>query len=144
MVGASSDNRTKMTAQTSLFSSAETPQRRRLIRDGLREGRPDPVNHFALQSGEMYRISYAVGGPHQRRVTRSVAIYGGQIERRVWSGELALCLDFALPQGRTLSLLADQLVDARPAELNDRGQWVLQQPEGRRRRAARRHQAGPA
>jgi hypothetical protein len=90
----------------------------------------------------MYRISYSVGGPNQRRVTRSVAIYGGQSERRVWSGDLMACLDFVLPQGRTLSLLTNQLVDARPAELNDRGQWVLQQPEGHRRRAPRRHRSG--
>jgi hypothetical protein len=86
----------------------------------------------------MYRISYAVGGLNQRRVTRSVAVYGGQAERRVWGGALAPCLDFALPQGRTLSLLTSQLVDARPAEKNENGQWVLQQTHGRRRRAARR------
>ena len=90
----------------------------------------------------MYRISYSVGGSNQRRVTRSVAIYGGQSERRVWSGEIMPCLDFALPQGRTLSLLTNQLVDARPAELNERGQWVLQQPEGHHRRAPRRHRGG--
>jgi len=86
----------------------------------------------------MYRISYAVGGPNQRRVTRSVAVFGGHAERRVWGGTLAPCLDFALPQGRTLSLLVSQLVDARPAEMNEHGQWVLQQTQGRRRRAARR------
>jgi hypothetical protein len=131
-----------MTVQPSLFSSSDTPHRRRLVRDGFRESEPDPVDHFGLQSGEMYRISYAVGGPNQRRVTRSVAIYGGQTERRVWSGDVMPCLDFALPQGRTLSLLTNQLVDARPAELNERGQWVLQQPEGRRRRAPRRQYGG--
>jgi hypothetical protein len=131
-----------MTVQPSLFSSSDAPHRRRLVRDGVRGSEPDPVDHFALQSGEMYRISYAVGGPTQRRVTRSVAIYGGQTERRVWSGDVMPCLDFALPQGRTLSLLTNQLVDARPAELNERGQWVLQQPEGRRRRAPRRHYGG--
>jgi len=143
LVGGSSDNRTKMTAQPSLFSSStDPPRRRRLVRDGYRESEPNPADHFALRSGEMYRISYSVGGPSQRRVTRSVAVYGGQAERRVWSGDVVPCLDFALPQGRTLSLLTNQLVDARPAELNERGQWVLQQPEGHRRRAPRRHRAG--
>ena len=139
MVGGSRDNRTKMTVQSSLFSNPEMPHRRRLVRDGPRDSEPNPVDHFALRSGEMYRISYSVGGSSQRRVTRSVAIYGGQTERRVWSGDVMPCLDFALPQGRTLSLLANQLVDARLAELNERGQWVLQQPEGHRRRAPRRH-----
>jgi hypothetical protein len=71
-----------------------------------------------------------------------VAIYGGQTERRVWSGDVMSCLDFALPQGRTLSLLTSQLVDARPAELNERGQWVLQQPDGHHRRAPRRRRSG--
>jgi hypothetical protein len=142
MVGASPDNRIKMTAQPSLFSSSDTTPRRRLIRDGIPESGPNPVDHFGLQSGEMYRISYSVGGASQRRVTRSVAIYGGQTERRVWSGEVMPCLDFALPQGRTLSLLTNQLVDARPAELNERGQWVLQQPDGHHRRAPRRQQVG--
>ena len=144
MVGGSSDNRTKMSVQPSLFSSADSQPRRRLVRDGIRESEPNPADQFALRSGEMYRISYSVGGPSQRRVTRSVAIYGGQSERRVWSGDLMPCLDFALPQGRTLSLLTNQLVDARPAELNERGQWVLQQPEGHRRRAPRRHRGGVA
>jgi len=142
MVGASPDNRTKMTVQPSLFNNSEAQHRRRLVRDAVRDSEPNPVDHFALRAGEMYRISYAVGGPHQRRVTRSVAIYGGQTERRVWSGDVVPCLDFALPQGRTLSLLTSQLVDARPAELNDRGQWVLQQPDGHHRRAPRRHYSG--
>ena len=142
MVGAARDNRTKMTAQPSLLRSSDPAPRRRLIRDGIRDAEPDPVDHFALRSGEMYRISYSVGGPSQRRVTRSVAIYGGRTERRVWSGDVMPCLDFALPQGRTLSLLTNQLVDARPAELNERGQWVLQQTEGRRRRAPRRRHSG--
>jgi hypothetical protein len=142
MVGGSPDNRTKMTVQPSLFTSSDTTPRRRLVRDGFRETETNPVDHFALRSGEMYRISYSVGGSSQRRVTRSVAIFGGQTERRVWSGDVMPCLDFALPQGRTLSLLTNQLVDARPAELNERGQWVLQQPDGHHRRALRRHHSG--
>ena len=142
MVGASPDNRIKMTVHPSLFSSSDTTPRRRLVRDGFRENETNPVDHFALRSGEMYRISYSVGGSSQRRVTRSVAIYGGQTERRVWSGDVMSCLDFALPQGRTLSLLTSQLVDARPAELNERGQWVLQQPDGHHRRPPRRRRSG--
>jgi len=139
LVGRSPDNRIKMIVQASLFNSSDAPHRRRLVRDVVRDSAPNPVDHFALRTGEMYRISYSVGGPSQRRVTRSVAIYSGQTERRVWSGDVLPCLDFALPQGRTLSLLTNQLVDARLAELNQRGQWVLQQPEGRRRRAPWRH-----
>ena len=142
MVGASPDNRIKMTVHPSLFSSSDTTPRRRLVRDGFRETGTNPADHFVLRSGEMYRISYSVGGSSQRRVTRSVAIYGGQTERRVWSGDVMSCLDFALPQGRTLSLLTSQLVDARPAELNERGQWVLQQPDGHHRRAPRRRRSG--
>jgi hypothetical protein len=133
-----------MSVQASLFSSSEMPRRPRLVRDGARESQPNPVEQFGLSPGSMYRISYSVGGPHQRRVTRSVAVYSGQADRRLWDGEQMLCLEFALPQGRTLSLLASQLVDARPAELNERGQWVLQQSAGHRRRAARRPQGNPA
>jgi hypothetical protein len=119
------------------------PKRQRLVRDTLREIPPNPVDQFSLQPGAMYRISYSVGGPPQRRVTRSVAVYGGQAERRVWDGELMPCLDFALPQGRTLSLLASQLIDARPAVLNERGQWVLSRSGAHRRRAARRQPFNP-
>jgi hypothetical protein len=132
-----------MSVQASPFGGSEMPRRQRLVRDSLRESEPDPVHHFALQPGAMYRISYSVGGPHQRRVTRSIAVYGGEADHRVWDGELMPCLDFALPQGRSLSLLASQLVDARPAEMNERGQWVLQRPEGRRRRAPRRQHGSP-
>jgi hypothetical protein len=132
-------NRFKMTVSTSLFNGAELPRRQPLIRDSARESQPSAADHFGLQAGSIYRISYAVGGPQQRRVTRSVAVYCGQSERRVWNGEVVPCLDFALPQGRPLSLLTAQLVDARPAEQNERGQWVLRQSAGRRRRAARRH-----
>lgn len=127
-----------MSTHPSLFRDAEIPRRPRLVRDGHRELENNSADHFALQAGEMYRISYSIGGAQQRRVTRSVVIYGGQSERRLWGGETMACLDFALPHGRSVSLLSSQLVDARPAEMNERGQWVLQQPEGRRRRAARR------
>lgn len=120
------------------------PKRPRLVRDGVPGATPNPVEQFALEPGAMYRISYSVGGPQQRRVTRSVAVYKGPVERRVWNGELMPCLEFALPQGRTLSLLASQLVDARAAVLNERGQWVLSRSAGHRRRAGRRHPADPA
>ncbi len=133
-----------MSVPGSLLSSSGVPKRQRLVRDGFRELAPNPVDQFALQPGVVYRISYSVGGPHQRRVTRSVAVYGGQVERRVWDGELMPCLDFALPQGRTLSLLASQLVDARPAVLNDRGQWVLSRSAAHRRRAGRRQPTSAA
>lgn|SRR5579864_1843112 len=97
---------------------------------------------FGLRPGEMYRISYAVGNPHHRRVTRSLVVFGGRSQRRQWNGELVPCLDFARPQGRPLSLLATQLVDARPATLNERGQLVLtDEPGQRRRRVNRRRRA---
>ena len=97
---------------------------------------------FGLRPGEMYRISYAVGSPHQRRVTRSLVVFGGQSHRRQWDGEVVICLDFSRPRGRPLSLLAAQLVDARPATLNERGQLILtDEPGQRRRRVVRRRRA---
>lgn len=92
---------------------------------------------FHLEPGEMYRISYALGV--SRRVTRSVVVFGGATERRQWNGEVVACLEFTRPQGRPLSLLSTQLVDARLAVRNDRGQVVLlDDPEHRRRRLPRR------
>ena len=97
---------------------------------------------FGLRPGEMYRISYAVGSPHQRRVTRSLVVFGGQSHRRQWDGDVVMCLDFSRPHGRPLSLLAEQLVDARPATLNERGQLILtDEPGQRRRRVVRRRRA---
>jgi hypothetical protein len=93
---------------------------------------------FALRPGEMYRISYAVGGQHERRVSRSLVVFGGRTERRQWNGELVPCLDFSRPQGRPLSLVAAQLVDARPASLNERGQLILTGEFGQRRRRVSR------
>ena len=123
-------------------SSVNTVKRARLVRDSSDGTTPVAIlaDRFALHQGEMYRISYAIGGTAQRRVSRSVAIFGGQSTRRRWGGDMVPCLDFSLPHGRTLSLLADQLVDVRTAELNDRGQWVLTDEEhgGRRRRGGRR------
>ena len=74
-------------------------------------------------------------------MSRSLAVFDAVSQRRRWDGEVATCLDFVLPQGRALSLLGNQLVDVRPAGLNERGQWVLleQAAGGRRRRASRRN-----
>jgi hypothetical protein len=69
-----------------------------------------------------------------RRVSRSLAVFEGMSERRRWDGESASCLDFVLPQGRSLSLLPTQLVDVRPAGRNERGQWVLLDEDQARRR----------
>jgi hypothetical protein len=98
------------------------------------------IERFGLRPGEMYRIAYITGGAQSRRVSRSLVVFEGGSERRRWDGEVASCVDFALPQGRGLSLLASQLVDVRPAGLNERGQWVLiaQDQARRRRRAPRR------
>ena len=110
-------------------------KRTRLVRDrGLLE-------RFGLRQGAMYRVAYVVGGAEPRRVSRSLVLFDGVCQRRRWDGEVASCLDFVLPQGRALSLLASQLVDVRPAQLNEHGQWVLlaQAAGGRRRRASRRN-----
>ncbi|MBJ7610593.1 MAG: hypothetical protein JF887_14390 [Candidatus Dormibacteraeota bacterium] len=96
------------------------------------------VERFRLQPGEMYRVAYITGGPQARRMSRSLAVFEGMVEHRRWGGEIASCLDFALPQGRALSLLDSQLVDVRPAGLNERGQWVLVSQEIRRRHRAPR------
>ena len=94
---------------------------------------------WPLTPGEMYRIAYGVGGSVERRITRSVVVFAGEGKRRRWDGLQVRCLEFALPRGRTLSLLEDQIVDARPALLNDRGQLVLVSADGpRRRRILRR------
>ncbi len=92
----------------------------------------------------MYRVAYVAGGVQSRRVSRSLVVFDGITERRRWDGNAASCLDFVLPQGRPLSLLASQIVDVRPAGLNERGQWVLL-AEGRlrrRRRTPRRSLSG--
>ena len=104
------------------------PYRARLVRDR------SAVERFGLHSGEMYRVAYTMGGLQARRVSRSLVLFEGVSERRRWDGESASCLDFALPQGRGLSLLATQLIDVRPAGLNERGQWVLLAAPPRRRR----------
>jgi hypothetical protein len=89
---------------------------------------------WRLTEGETYRIAYGVGGAADRRITRSVVVYSGAGERRRWDGRLVRCLEFALPRGRMLSLLEEQLVDARPALINDQGQLLLVNGGGARRR----------
>jgi hypothetical protein len=124
-------------ATTSPLPAIAPERRPRLVRDR------SVVERFGLRPGEMYRVAYVAGGMEARRVSRSLVVFDGVCERRRWDGEVASCLDFALPQGRSLSLLGSQLVDARPAGLNERGQWVLlaQAAGGRRRRASRRNVA---
>jgi hypothetical protein len=95
------------------------------------------VERFGLRPAEMYRVAYIAGGGDARRVSRSLAVFNGESERRRWDGQAATCLDFVLPQGRALSLLATQLVDVRPAGLNERGQWVLMSGDGLPRRRSR-------
>ncbi|MGA7989053.1 MAG: hypothetical protein WCB51_11720 [Candidatus Dormiibacterota bacterium] len=83
------------------------------------------VEGVQLRRGEMYRISYSLRTPQQRRVTRSLAVFTGSSTRRLWDGHEAVCFEFQRPQGRPLSLLRGQIVEARPATLNERGQLVL-------------------
>jgi hypothetical protein len=97
-------------------------------------GHHGEVERFQLRRGEMYRISYTVRTPQQRRVTRSLAVYAGSSKRRLWDGREAVCFEFQRPHGRPLSLLRGQIVEARPATLNDRGQLVLVDESGQQRR----------
>ena len=117
--------------------------KRRLTRDGAGPSQPAlpaAVDRFQLHAGEAYRIAYSIGASAQRRVSRSIAVFTGESERRRWGGDSIACLDFALPQGRQLSLLSDQLVDVRAATRNEQGQWVLlaEERSHRRPRATRR------
>jgi hypothetical protein len=93
----------------------------RLVRDSLRNRK---LPSLALNEGEMYRIAYSIKGSGDR-VSRSVALYLGSSEKRSWGGEVLPCLDFELPQGRKMSLLAEQVIDARAATLGEHGKWVL-------------------
>jgi hypothetical protein len=100
-------------------------------------GHHGEVERFQLRRGEMYRVSYTVRTPQQRRVTRSLAVYSGSSKRRLWDGREAVCYEFQRPHGRPLSLLRSQIVEARPATLNDRGQLVLVEEPGPRRPLSR-------
>lgn len=112
-------------------------RRSRLVRDHT------AVERFGLRPGAMYRIAYVAGGVQARRVSRSLVVFEGARERRRWDGEPASCLDFVLPQGRVLSLTAVQLVDARPASVNERGQSVLIVQDHPRRRHRRHRRPAP-
>ena len=92
------------------------------------------VESVQLRRGEMYRISYSLQTPQLRRVTRSLAVFTGASKRRLWDGHEAMCFEFERPHGRPLSLLRGQIVEARPATLNDRGQLVLVEEPGPRQR----------
>jgi hypothetical protein len=123
-----------MNAPNAASPSAPPPARRgRLVRDR------SVVERFGLRQGDMYRIAYVAGGAQSRRVSRSLVVFEGVCERRRWDGEAASCLDFALPQGRGLSLVESRLIDVRPAGLNERGQWVLLAQDQSRRRRRPRH-----
>lgn len=82
----------------------------------------------------MYRVSYSLQTPQLRRVTRSLAVFTGASKRRLWDGHEAVCFEFERPHGRPLSLLRGQIVEARPATLNERGQLVLVEEPGTRQR----------
>lgn len=99
---------------------------------------PSSLLRQRLQEGEMYRVSYSIGGSQPRRVTRSLAVFAGASEHRTWNGDPVTCLEFTRPHGRRLSLLSTQLVEARPATLNERGQLVLMERSRTRRRQGRR------
>lgn len=100
--------------------------------------RDTPV--LGLQQGQLYRLAHTQGTHQARRVIRSLVVFVGASTRRQWDGTLVTCLEFTRPQGRPLSLLAGQVVEARPATRNDRGQVVLiSTPVGAvRRRGSRR------
>jgi hypothetical protein len=124
---------------TANFDNGIPRPRMKLVRDPVSKASAQlKASRINLHEGEMYRIAYSSHGSGER-VARSVALFEGESRRRSWKGDVVSCLDFALPQGRKISLLADQLVDARAAVLGDRGKWVLVN-DGRargRRRSAR-------
>lgn len=97
------------------------------------------VTHFHLTHGQTYRVAYTLGNDDQRRMTRSIATFRGLSERRMWDGKPVSCLEFLLPHGRAVSILAHQLIEARPATLNDKGQFTLVEDDHPtvRRRAVR-------
>ena len=117
--------------------SRRTRQHLQTMMNAQSAGHHGEVERFQLRRGEMYRISYTVRTPQQRRVTRSLAVYAGASKRRLWDGREAVCFEFQRPHGRPLSLLRGQIVEARPATLNDRGQLVLVDDAGQRRPQAR-------
>src|SRR5487761_893111 len=102
--------------------SRRTRQYLQTMMNAQSAGHHGEVERFQLRRGGMYRVSYTVRPPQQRRVTRSLAVYAGSAKRRLWDGREAICYEFQRPHGRPLSLLRAQIVEARPATLNERGQ----------------------
>src|ERR1017187_4707557 len=117
--------------------SRRTRQYLQTMMNAQSAGHHGEVERFQLRRGGMYRISYTVRTPLQQRVTRSLAVYAGSSRRRMWDGREAVCFEFQRPHGRPLSLLRGQIVEARPATLNDRGQLVLVEDDGPRRQLPR-------
>lgn len=95
---------------------------------------------LGLQPGQLYRLAHSQGTHAARRVIRSLVVFIGASVRRQWDGTTVTCLEFTRPQGRPLSLLIAQVVEARPAMRTEDGQVMLvSQPAGAaRRRGGRR------
>lgn len=80
---------------------------------------------LGLRAGQLYRLAHTQGTHQARRVIRSLVVFAGASTRRQWDGTIVTCLEFTRPQGRPLALLAGQVVEARAATRNERGQVVL-------------------
>ena len=95
---------------------------------------------LGLQPGQLYRLAHSQGTHQARRVIRSLVVFVGAATRRQWDGTTVSCLEFTRPQGRSLSLLVAQVVEARAATRNEQGQVMLvSAPIGAsRRRGGRR------
>lgn len=95
---------------------------------------------LGLQPGQLYRLAHSQGTHQARRVIRSLVVFVGAATRRQWDGTTVTCLEFTRPQGRPLSLLATQVVEARAAMRNELGQVMLMAEPHRstRRRGGRR------
>ena len=97
------------------------------------------AQRLGLEPGQLYRLAHTQGIHQARRVIRSLVVFVGASTRRQWDGTLVTCLEFTRPQGRPLSLLASQVVEARAATRNESGQVVLiASPLATRRRGSRR------
>lgn len=95
---------------------------------------------LGLQPGQLYRLAHSQGTHQARRVIRSLVVFVGAATRRQWDGTSVTCLEFTRPQGRPLSLLINQVVEARAAMRNEQGQVMLMAEPSRatRRRGGRR------
>ncbi|MGC8460496.1 MAG: hypothetical protein ACP5OR_01440 [Candidatus Dormibacteria bacterium] len=86
-----------------------------------------------LAEGRAYRIAYRVGDSIRSHVIRSVAIFDGIHDERLWDGTQAACFFFRLPQGRALTLVEEQIIEVRLIEQNAQGQWILHDTRRRRK-----------